>query len=180
MPAKGEIHVRVSSINAGAAARWLTLKCLPRMRMKADTVLTPGYNAEAISSLERLAAILSKAAARKRTDASWFSMNIPRPLVKRFVAASANHPLPLAVAAVLAAMRDASFGPGRGRPRLSEKDVVAHLTGERMHPRASNPKRWPARLKRRERISAASAAWSDEIRGRGETILTTTLPAPKI
>ena len=189
MPAKGEICVCVSSACADAAARWLRGTFLPHLSVKPDTILTAGYNAEACRYLEELALLLAKAAARKRSSCHSFTVNIERRLVESFTSnVSKRHfppanargwHLPPAVAPLLEAM-NAAKQARRGRPRLTSADVAVRLTGKSRNQCALNPKRWPARLKRREKISAAYDKWFDSVRECGETILTTTLPLPKI
>lgn len=175
MPTMGEIHVRVSADTAGAAARWLRSALLPHVRRRGDTVLTLGHSAEIARDLERLAAILAKSAARKRR-AGTFSINVPRPLVERFagVAGCWRWPLPLAIADMLAAMIEA-VRSRRGRPSLtgrqrSDRIAIAHAVSERHR----------KRLASRARLDQAWSDWSAEVRRRGETVLTTTVPSPKI
>jgi hypothetical protein len=179
MGARGHVHVRMSAADAAATARWLRAVAVPKVAARADTVLTPGYNAELAKRLAELAALLDKKARRKRQGAE-FAPLVPVELVAVMGTAVALNAQPAMVRRVQSAMHDAVAGPGRGRPRLSDADVAAHFAGKRKHPRASNPQRWPARLKRRERIAAKYAAWSDAVRARGETVLTTTVPLPKI
>lgn len=179
MGARDHVHVRMSATDAAAAARWLVAVAVPKIAARADTILTPGYNADLARRLTEMAALLDKAARRKRRGAE-FAPLVPQELAAAIGTATALNAPPATVRRVQSAMHAAVAGPGRGRPRLLDADIAAHIAGKRKHPRASNPERWPARLKRRERIASKYAAWSDEVHARGETVLTATVPPPKI
>lgn len=189
MGARGHIHIKMSAGDAAATARWLLAVAAPRLNSRADTILTSGYHAEKATALSDLAALLGKAASRKR-NGDEFAPLVPREAAVAlcsvgivgampFHGSLFNVP-PAAVRRVSDAAHQSMSGMGRGRPRLSDADVAAHLAGDRTHPRAIDPKRWPKRLKRRERIASVNAAWFDEVRERGETILTTEIPLPRI
>lgn len=174
MPAKGEIHVRASADSVAAAARWLRSEFLVQIRAQGDTVLTPGHSIRTLRDLEKLAVVLSKAAARKRPTRTAFLINVPRPLVERFASIVEHWSLPPAVADTLAAMRVAAQSK-RGRPSLtngqrSNRVALARTVDER------HRKRLASRMRRDQ----VWGEWFDEIRQRGETVLTTTVQPPKI
>lgn len=175
MPAKGEIHVRVSSASAGATARWLRVTCLPHLRARANILLTPGHNAETCRDLEKFAAILTKASARKRPACHSFVVNIERQLVERFAGVVVHWPLPPDVAAVLVSMHEATRSR-RGRPCLSDGVRIERLSKSYLMIEDRQRKR----IKRQIRIDAAWRGWFDEVHERGETILTASRPTPKI
>lgn len=131
--------------------------------------------------LEALAALLEKAAARKRHTIS-FTINVPRPLVEAFVSTADISIFP----------EGSNQGPGsgslfratqqfraanrlrRGRPTLS-----ANALKERVTRKVVGDERHRKRLSRKQRWEAAMDRWFAEIDRRGETILTTDLPPPK-
>lgn len=175
MPVKGEIHVCISTTSADATVRWLRGNPLPYHRGRPDTLLTPGYNAEAVCNLERLAAILSKVAKRKRFACQPLSVNIPRPLVEWFVGSAELWSLSPDVAAMLAAMRKAKQSR-RGRPNLLPEGRLKRLAPNYIMIEDRQRKR----LKRQVRADAALKEYLDTLRERGETFLTSSLPPPKI
>jgi hypothetical protein len=176
MPAKGEVRVCVTASDAGQAARWLRRVYLPALASMGDTVLTTGHNDDTICLLGDLAAILLRASVRKRSGGASFKINLHRQMVKRF-AAVGDWPEPPTIAAVdrlLHAMKEAASSR-RGRPALSPA-LRAARTGKCV----TIDERFRKRLARRERADAAWSAWFSEVRTRGETILTSALPSPKI
>ena len=175
MPIKGEVRVHMTARTATAAAEWLVNDCLPQLRLRPDTLLTPGWNRDLEQTLTPLVAILSKAAARKRT-AILFTINVPRNLVEAFVAAAT----PMRGVSYRSVRRAsvqfrAALRSSRGRPKLSRSARVARVSG---HVAIENRHR--KRIARTERHQAVWNAWSQEVAQRGETLLSTTLPYPEI
>lgn len=179
MPVKGEIHVRVTAGDASICARWLRGVYLPALATRADTILTPGFNNETCDLLDGLAAILQRSAVRKRASGLSFAINLPRLMVER--AGRINHgasvrwPAPVGVVRVIAAMEDA-LQSRQGRPRLSLAQRRERLSPEFIMIQDRQKKR----LKRQNRVDDAWTRWLDETGKRGETILTSSAPGPKI
>jgi len=177
MPRKDEIRVRVTAYDAGACARWLRDVYLPARAGRPDTALTPGFNVETYGLLDQLAVILSRSAVRKRSGTGPFTINIRRQTVERFAVAVYDSALPNFADRIVAAMKAAALGR-RGRPSLSSAmRAVRIATTSRLGEHAERHRK---RLVRQQRIDAARSAWADEVRARGETVLTTSLPLPEI
>lgn len=174
MPRKDEIRVRVTAYDAGACARWLRDVYLPARASRPDAVLTPGFNVETCWLLDQLAVILSRSAARKRVGGGPFTINVRRQMVERFAVAVYDPALPIFADRIAAAMKAAALGR-RGRPRLSSVERAL-----RVDRRCAVEERHRKRLAQQGRIDAARSAWVDEVRARGETVLTTSLPLPEI
>lgn len=181
MPRKGEIEVRMTAHDAEVCARWLRSAYLPARAGRTDTVLTPDFNVETYRLLDQLAVIMSRTAARKRAGGGSFTINVPRQSVERFVAVSYDRAMhlmdwltPIAVCRMIATMR-AAVRARRGRPSLSPSERTSRVDRRRLV-----EERHRKRLVRQERVEAAHGAWSDEVRARGETALTTALKPTRI
>ena len=170
MPARGEVRVRLTSAAAKAVAVWIATHLGPMRARMGDTILTPGESARTMRELTQLAALLAKAARRKR-PADAFTVNIPRPLAFRLLmCADVLEARGIDVLAMRQAVRARP-----GRPGLSDESRSARLDRS-----VSVDERHRKRLKRQARIAAAHNAWFKEVSARGETLLTATIPLPKI
>ncbi|AWC21798.1 hypothetical protein CO731_01251 [Aminobacter sp. MSH1] len=181
MPRKGEIEVRITAHDADVCARWLRSVYLPAKANRVDTVLTPDFNVETRFLLDQLAVMMTRTAARKRTGGGSFMINVPRQLVERFLAVPydpAMHLMdwltPMAVGRMIATMR-ATVSARRGRPPLSPLERTSRVDRRRLV-----EERHRKRLMRQERVEAAHGVWTDEVRVRGETVLTTALKPTRI
>lgn len=169
----------IKAADAAIAARWLRGTGIPAMRRMPGTVLGGGYS-EDVSRLERLAGTLSRKADRKR-QVPEFSALVGVDDAAAFVRAVDRccplWPLRhnLAIIRLAAAMTDGGQIKQRGRKRLGKDQIVRRISGV-----MAIDERHRLRLAARAKKDAVHQAWWAEVRARGETILTTDLPFPKI
>lgn len=183
MGKRGCRPVLVRAGDAAVAARWLRATAIPAMRKMPETILGGGYG-KTIERMERLAAALTRKADRKRA-ASEFSalIEIEDAAAFALVVSFCRPAWPLrydpAIMRLAAAMEDGGQCKRRGRGCLAQDDVHARVackvTVEERH-----RMRLAARDRRNVAFSDAWDHWSAELRARGETILTSTVPFPKI
>lgn len=122
----------------------------------------------------RLRAVMTKAAARKRPGTG-FVVNLDRELAAFF--AHLHRPLGRDFRAIFRAQIAfaAAVKTRRGPRRLSMQGLEDRTQGK-VHRNLEHT----IRLRRRLRYEEAFAEWITEITARGETILTTSIPFPKI
>lgn len=179
MGAKNCVPIMIVQADAHLVSGWLRNTAIPQIGKRPDTILTPGYRSDLLLALGCLCAILDKAAMRKRHNHE-FSILVPREVARALCSAVKPYAprwpltLPAGIIRVAHASR-AAVSKRRGRPILSQdehsKRLAASFTIDERHRK---------RLRRRQKVSAAYEAWFREVSERGETILTTSLPSPKI
>ncbi len=179
MPKRGEIEVLTSRRTAGAVADWLR----DIYRPSEVTVLGCWGGRP---DIQHLGTILERAAKRRR-EALVFTINIDRSLgesmfaiVDGAVIARGLHisPRPFASGRALLRFREnlrVALNGRVGRPKLTfsrmEKRVKRLIVGDERH-----RKRTAMKL----RYERAWVEWTDRIHARGETLLTSSEPPPKI
>ncbi|MDT3377421.1 hypothetical protein RNI52_08820 [Labrys neptuniae] len=181
MPKRGDVRLKdLSSDDAAAMARWLRGE-VSDLAGKPDTLLTPGLNAARAKLLRDMEALLRKAARRERRGDK-FTMLAPREAVIAVVtSAGPKLPgvpprfLPVAVSRVVTSMRQAIGGPGRGRGKLTLDERNRRIDGSW----ATEP-RWRRRLRKGKVADEKWRTWLAQVNDRGESLITTTLPSPKI
>lgn len=185
MGARDRVQMTITRADAILVARWLSGFAIPASERRQDTILTPGLNAEITQGLRELAVILEKAAGRKRGSET-FSPLIPRTALSAMEAAVSRH-LPLipsypislftladGIKRIAEEMRKAGTRK-RGRPKLCDAERDERIAREHVV-----EDRHRKRLKRRRREDDAWSAYFKEVSTRGETVLTTSIPSPKI
>ncbi|MFB9222750.1 hypothetical protein [Paracoccus cavernae] len=165
--------------DAAVAARWLRDAAIPALRAMPGTILGGGYG-ETIVRLEQLAGSLADTSGRKRGSPE-FSTLIEVADAAAFVrAVSACRPAwPLrhspAIVRLAVAMQNGGKAKRRGRHSLTKDEVALRVAGG-----IALDDRHRKRLVARRRRDAAGRIWVTESLARGETILTSTVPFPKI
>lgn len=192
MPKAGEIRVTITARQATAAADWIAMT-LPALERRPDTILTPGYNKQLAQELRLLAEILKKSAIRKRPTAT-FTINVPRSAGEAFVLAAPSSPRNWVSSQLIVTFHDrsvmtiarrfkAAIKKHRGRPALLEVERGDRIAGRIKLGNCRNDRYRRRLIQKDRRATVASAAWDKwyaEIRERGETILTSSVPPPKI
>jgi hypothetical protein len=180
MPKQGEIRVQTTATEARECALWLRQVVIPARQRMSDTLLTPGKVAESVGRLKALAEILSKSASWKRASKASYVINVPRglaevfPLEETFYYSPWRIRAPRSLEMLAEEVRRASRAK-RGRPSL--KLAESGIRVDRSH---VVDERFRQRLARRLRAEAAWLSWCAELNARDETLLTATLPLPKI
>lgn len=185
MGIRGCVPVKIKQHDAVIVARWLRLTEIPYTVRRPETVLGQGCRAKTELALTQLASILEEVARRKRNTEE-FTIQLPRELAKVAVS-SALLPTPQLfrfpssifrlsddIRQVLEVMQKAGNGKV-GRPKLCEAERDERIAREHVV-----EDRHRKRLKRRKRVDDAWSAYFKEVSARGETVLTTSIPSPKI
>lgn len=172
--------VPMDAADAVIAARWLLGTALPALRDMPGTILSGWQIAEDARRLEGMADQLMRKAERKR-PASGFSAQIEVDDAAAFARTVGlcrpawplrHHP---ALVRLADAMRDGGQNKKRGRKALGDDEMNARVLGALIR-----EERHTKRLAARLRQSAAWDRWADEVKARGQTLLTTDLPPPKM
>lgn len=171
--------VIMQAADAEVAARWLQMTAIPALRRRPGTILGGDYT-ETIARLDRLAVTLRAAAKRRRTVKE-FSAQIEvedaAAFTQAVVLCSPAWPLQYhpAINRLAVAMKNGGQRKPRGRKRLGKDQIVQRVSGA-----MAIDERHRLRLAARAKKDAVHQAWWAEVQARGETILTATVPLPKI
>lgn len=181
MPRAGEIHVTLTARTAAAMARWLA-EIIPTLERRDDTILTPGQNKIAIETIIPLKTALEKSATRKRAG-DLFTMNAPRQAINVLISIIEARISPLGPGlafqhrGIMHGYQQfrAALKSRRGRPTHLPTERSKRLTGQ-----INVEERHRKRVAKRERRNNALNGWLCDVTDRSETILTATIPFPKI
>lgn len=178
----GEIKVRSSASQISRTAVWLRTRAIPYQEMRPKTLLGSACKELHLQQLRGLALKLQRSAHRKRAsphltltltqqDAASFVSAVDAMLVLNQLGAASILP-PLQVRQVTEQMR-AAISPRRGPKTHTEQQRLVRLSPN-YHIDPRQRKRVRAQLRSEQRLDG----WFEEIRERGETILTTKIPLP--
>jgi hypothetical protein len=184
MGKQGCREVLIRADDAVVAARWLRNVAIPSMRSARGSILGGDLLGIDLQSLELLAGEFTRKAGRKRSKAEFSALVSVADAAAFARAVDRCRPFwPMsydpAVIRLADAMRDGAQAKRRGRKWLSDGEVAARVSSK-----LELDERHRLRLAARSRKSAAwSEAWDSwftKVWRRGQTILTTDLPFPKI
>ena len=172
MPKFGEVEVLTSRSSADGAARWLSnvYKAAP------ETVL--GGRSDNQTVVDSVANLLTRAAKRRRNSVV-FSINIARRSASMIVAIVDGYvlsrQLPTRPMLRFAQNLRKALALRAWRPRLT-----ADRKNERVQRTILVEERHRKRTAKALRSEVAWAAWMDRLHARGETVMTSSEPPPKI
>ena len=183
----GHRKLPINAVDAASAAKWLLSVAIPAAERPPATILGGG-NDRHVSVLHSLALALTRKAARKRASVAFSALISIEQAAAFNSAVEAAHwhagrrsflAIPMryreAVEALSAAMVDGGKPKRRGRRWLSAPDLAAIVNGD-VQREARHKMRLAARQKKDTAWEAAEETWFSEVKAKGETVLTTSVP----